>query len=191
MLFTIGIEPDIKLTERLTFIQEDLGKIIESRHGRVRWTSPEWLYFPIKFLGQQEEVDIPEICRNIDVAVRKVQPFTITTAMIEAFPKPTCPRIISVSMQQGMEQVLELRDALEGAFALSALRWDPRPFKPNITLGRVSTPTEPIDLSDCITAISELNFGMTDIREVVLYGADLLYSGPEYSVISRHRLAKN
>ncbi len=188
MYFTIGIEPDIKLAERLTFIQEDLGKIIESRQARVRWTSPEWLYFPIRFLGQMEDTEIPEICRHIEAAVHAIKPFTISTAGIEAYPNPACPRIISVLLQQGEEQLTALRAALDASFSMSHLRGDSRAFKPSITLGRVSTPNGKIDLTDCIDAIGDLNFGLTDINEVVLYSADLLYSGPEYNVISRHQL---
>jgi len=188
MLLTLGIEPDLKLAERLTFIQEDLGKIIESRHARVRWTRPEWLYFPIKFLGQIEESDVPEVCRLIESAVHKVKPFMISTAGLEAYPSAACPRIISVSMRQGVEALEELRETLEQSFMMSTLRMDNRPFKPQIMLGRISTPTEKVDLTDCMQAIGDLNFGYSEIREIVMYGADLLYSGAEYNVISRHNL---
>ena len=191
MLLTIGIEPDLKLAERLTFIQEDLGKIIDARHARVRWTRPEWLYFPIKYMGMQDDNDIPEICRMIETVTRRFAPFTISTAGIEAWPDPTCPRLISVSMQQGLDELLALRQNIEEAFAMSQHRSDPRPFRPTITLGRISTPQERIDLTDCIEAIGNLNFGVSNITEVILYGADLLYSGPEYSVVSRHRLSLN
>ena len=188
MLLTIGIEPDLKLAERLTFIQEDLGKIIDTRLGRVRWTRPEWLYFPIQYLGMQDDNDIPEICRMIETVARRTTPFTISTAGIEAWPAPSCPRIISVSMQQGLDELHALRQDLEETFAISSHRSDTRPFKPNITLGRVSTPQKRIDLTDCISAIGDLNFGYSNISEVILYGADILHSGPEYSVVSRHRL---
>lgn len=188
MLLTIGIEPDLKLAERLTFIQEDLGKIIDTRHARVRWTHPEWLYFPIKYLGMQDDNDIPEICRMIETVAKNRAPFTISTVGIEAWPNPACPRIISVSMQQGLDELYALRQNLEETFAMSHHRSDPRPFRPNMTLGRVSTPETRIDLTDCIEAIGNLNFGYSNISEVILYGADLLYSGPEYSVVSRHRL---
>ena len=188
MLLTIGIEPDLKLAERLTFIQEDLGKIIESRHARVRWTRPEWLYFPIRFLGQINDTDVPDVCRVIESAVHDIAPFTLSTAGIRAYPSPECPRILSVSLQQGLERLEALCKALEQAFSMSAFRSDRRAYKPEIMLGRVSTPTERIDLTDCIKAIGDLNFGYSEIREVVLYGADLLYSGPEYNVISRHDL---
>ncbi|MBQ4359449.1 MAG: hypothetical protein II767_04265, partial [Proteobacteria bacterium] len=186
MLLTIGIEPDLKLAERLTFIQEDLGKIITARHAKVRWTQPEWLYFPIKHLGFLDDSDIPEVCRAIEIAIKNRQPFTISTEGIEAAPSPQCPRIISVSLKQGLTEVNELCDALEDALNMSYIRGRFSTSKPNIMLGRVSTPTDRIDLSDCIAAIGDLNFGLSTISEVILYGAELLYSGPEYSVVSRH-----
>ena len=37
MIMTIGLEPDLKLVERLTFLQEDLGKILTHRGADSRW----------------------------------------------------------------------------------------------------------------------------------------------------------
>jgi len=188
MLVSIGIEPDLKLTERLTFIQEDLGKIIEARGGRAHWTRPEIIHLPVKFLGQMTSDETTGLCRLLDSVTGSLSGFTASFAGLEAYPAPSCPRIISLALCQGRTQLLALRDSIDAVFYAHHYSGDPRPYKPTLTLGRVSTPKVRIDLTNAMNAIKDLNFGLSNVSEIVLYGASLTPAGTDYRVLSRHIL---
>lgn len=188
MILSIGIETDIKLVERLTLVQEDIGKIIEARGARVQWVAPENMHMPINFLGRFEDGVVPEMLRCIDRAVSSIAPFSISTVAIEAYPSAKSPRIVAVSTQKGSAQVMALRFAIDEVLSKAFYISDPRPFKPLMTLGRIATPDKRLDLGDVVNALKDLNFGISEVTEVVLYGAKLHDTGTEFKVISRHLL---
>lgn len=184
MIFTIAIEPDIKLIERLTFLQEDLGKILATRGADSRWTRPEFLHVPIVYLGMHDEAEIPEFNQIMRDCVKGISPFYVTVAGISAYPSPQCPRLIEVSATAG-GTLLKLREKLMHAFRAANYGFDKREFKTSMLLGRVATHESRVDMTDAIDAIHDLNFGQSEIFEIVLYGADLGPTGPIHKVISR------
>lgn len=184
MIFTIAIEPDIKLIERLTFLQEDLGKILASRGADSRWTRPEFLHVPIVYLGMHDEAEIPEFNQIMRECVKGISSFYVTVAGISAYPSPQCPRLIEVSATAG-GTLIKLRESLMHAFRAANYGFDKREFKTCMLLGRVATRADRVDISDAIEAIRDLNFGQSEIFEIVLYGADLTPTGPVHKVISR------
>lgn len=187
MIFTIAIEPDIKLVERLTFLQEDLGKIIASRGADSRWTRPEYLHVPIVYLGMHDEAEIPEFNQIMRECVKGVAPFYMTVAGISAYPSSACPRLVAVSASAG-GTLMKLRERLMKAFKAANYGFDKREFKTSMLLGRVATHDSRIDVTDAMEAICDLNFGQSEIFEIVLYGADLTPTGTTHQVISRFAL---
>ena len=190
-IFTVGVEADLKLVERLTFLQEDLGKIIASRGGDSRWVRPEYINIPLVYLGIQDDGEIPEMNHILERVVKDISPFRISIAGIQAFPDPTCPRVIQVGVDAGLESLTQLRERIRYAMTEANFGFDPRPFKASMMLGRVLTPNQKVDISDAIDAIKDLNFGGTDIYEIALYNASLSLTGTIHFVVSRHALTGN
>ena len=184
MIFTIAIEPDIKLIERLTFLQEDLGKIIAARGADSRWARPEYMHIPLLCMRTQDEDAIPELNEVLQNCARDLKPFTLTVAGISAYPSPECPRIIRVSALE--TSVLEhIRTRLMDGFRAINLGFDGRDYQAAMTLGRVATRQEKVNITDAMNAIRDLNFGQSEIYEIVLYGSELGDGGPVHHVISR------
>ena len=184
MIFSIVIEPDIKLIERLTFLQEDLGKIIASRGSDSRWARPEYMHIPLLCMHPRDEDTIPELNEVLRACALETKPFVATIAGISAYPSPECPRIIRASVQDNPE-LTALRVRLMSAFRAINLGFDGREYQPAMLLGRVATRQEKINITDAINAIKDLNFGQSEIYEVVLYGSELGSTGPIHRVISR------
>jgi 2'-5' RNA ligase len=187
-IFTVGVEADLKLVERLTFLQEDLGKIIAARGGDSRWIRPEYINIPLVYLGIQDDGEIPEMNHILERVVKDISPFRISIAGIQAFPDPTCPRVIQVGVDAGLESLTQLRERIRYAMTEANFGFDPRPFKACMMLGRVLTPNQKVDISDAIDAIKDLNFGGTDVFEIALYNASLSLTGTIHFVVSRHAL---
>lgn len=187
MIFTIAIEPDIKLVERLTFLQEDLGKIISSRGADSRWTRPEHLHLPLLCLGRHDDGSIPELNELLHQVAKSFPAFQMMTAGISAYPSPECPRLIQVSAEAS-QKLHDLRERLMEACNAANLRYDGRHFDANMLLGRVATRTNRINLTDAIHAVRDLNFGQSEIFEFVLIGSKLNETGAHHQIISRFML---
>lgn len=183
-IFTIAVEPDIKLVERLTFIQEDLGKIIAARGADSRWIRPEHLQVPILSLGKHDESAIPEFNEILHICAKEIAPFTMTTSSISAYPSPECPRLIQIAAQ-AENHLIDLRERLMDGFRAANIHFDGRHFEANMLLGRVATRTNRINISDAIHAIQDLNFGQSEIFELALFRSDLTESGPVHQIVSR------
>ena len=184
MIFTVAIEPDIKLVERLTFLQEDLGKIIASRGADSRWSRPEYMHIPLLCMRTRDEDVVPELNEVLQNCARETKPFSVTIAGISAFPSSECPRIVRVSVQD-IPELSELRTRLMNAFRAVNIGFDNRDYQPAMLLGRVATHQDKINITDAINAIKDLNFGQSEIYEIVLYGSELGDSGSVHHVISR------
>ena len=168
MIMTIGLEPDLKLVERLTFLQEDLGKILTHRGADSRWCRPEYITLPLLYIGQQEDDAVPEIAKIMAEVGREVSPFSM-----------------EVGIASGKDCVEALHERLAKAFSMANFASDRRPYRATILLGRTVTYTDRVDLTDAIEAIGNLNFGKTDVFEMVLCGAELLDSRPVHRVLAR------
>lgn len=183
-IFTIAVESDIKLVERLTFIQEDLGKIVAARGADSRWVRPEHLQVPLLCLGRHDEDAIPEFNEILREVANRSQKFTMTTSQISAYPSPETPRLIQVSAFAD-NHLVELRERLMEAFRAANISFDGRPFRATMLLGRVATNAARINLSDAVRAIQELNFGQSEIFEFALCSANLTENGTVHRIISR------
>ena len=184
MIFTIAIEPDIKLVERLTFLQEDLGKIIAARGADSRWIRPEHMHIPILCLGNHDQGSIPEVNEVLHIAAKEFSSFQITIAGISAYPTPECPRLIQVAAEPA-DILNDLRERLMDGFRAANIHFDGRHFEANMLLGRVATKNNRINVTDAMNAIKDLNFGQSEIFEIALYGSQLSESGPSHQVLSR------
>ena len=190
MIFTIGIEPDIKLVERLTFLQEDLGKIVVARGADARWIKPEHMHVPLLCLGTHDKGAIPEFNEVLHIVSKDISVFQMVIAGISAYPTPECPRLIQVAAQPA-DLLNALRERLMDGFRSANIQFDSRRFEANMLLGRVATRNNRINISDAMNAIKDLNFGQSEIFELALYGSQLSESGPSHQVISRFFLREN
>ncbi|MBR4984962.1 MAG: RNA 2',3'-cyclic phosphodiesterase [Proteobacteria bacterium] len=184
MIFTIAIEPDIKLVERLTFLQEDLGKIITSRGADSRWIRPEHMHVPLLCLGTRDDSELPDINQIIRQTAAEFPTFQLEISGISAFPSPECPRLIQVDAHAG-EILDEIREHLMDGFRAANIGFDGSAYRAALLLGRVATKAAKITLADAIHAIEGLNFGQSEIFELALYSSELKESGPFHQVVSR------
>ena len=184
MIFTIAIEPDIKLVERLTFLQEDLGKIITARGADSRWTRPEYMHVPLLCLGNRDDSELPDINQIIRETASEFPCFCLEISGISAYPSPECPRLIQIDGHAG-DRLNEIRERLMDRFRAANIGFDGNAYRATLLLGRVATKGDKINLSDAMHAIEGLNFGQSEIFELALYSSVLKESGPVHQVVSR------
>src|SRR5262249_29246163 len=107
-----------------TFIAVDLGKLIRDRivalqeelaHAgtEVKWVEPENLHFPMLFLGEVDEGELPGVCRVVSECTQQYTPFPMSVETAGCFPTPRRPRVLWVGVGEGTQPLCALHDALE------------------------------------------------------------------------------
>ena len=148
------------------------------------------MHFTIKYHGEVEALEIPQVSAAIEDAVRPLPPFECQLVGAGAFPDPDNPRTVWLGMGRGTEQMVELHDAIdEGLFKLG-FRSEKRLFRPHLTLGRVrgARHDEISPLADEIKSLGDYIGGVTDVSEVVVFSSTLERDGPTYEPLSHATL---
>lgn len=149
--------------------------------AKVNWVRPENLHLTLKFLGDVPESDIPDVCKVVDEAVRRFEPFEIVFRGCGAFPTTSSPRTVWIGVEQGAEELTALQEAVD--IGLKKLRFprEVRRFQAHLTLGRVkeSGPASK-ELGRLIEEYAEYDADIAAVDEVVTFASFLDRSGSKY-----------
>jgi 2'-5' RNA ligase len=158
--------------------------------ANVKWVEPENLHLTLKFLGDVEMLEVPQLCQAVDEAVADLPPFDVQFHGAGAFPSVERPRTVWVGMTAGSEEMVALHDALEQRLAALGFRSDGRRFRPHLTIGRVrsSSPSEIRVLASLLADQRDFVGGSGDVSEVVVFSSELSRAGPAYEPLSHAEL---
>jgi 2'-5' RNA ligase len=148
------------------------------------------VHLTLKFLGEREPDEVARLAAVLDDAAADASPFGLRFEDVGAFPSPRRPRVIWV----GVEPVPELRllhDGLERRFAALGVPKEDRPFRPHVTLGRVSRDAGPGEFRDFERAARALKTPKEHAASTVdLMRSVLRAEGPTYSKLHGARLGE-
>lgn len=109
---------------------------LRPRTRGIRWVPPGNLHLTLRFLGEVDEVRIPDLSRAIDLATAGIPPFTIRTCGVGAFPGMGSPRVLWVGLEGDLESLLKLQRRVEEELVGLGLPGEDKPFSPHLTVGR-------------------------------------------------------
>ena len=180
-----------------TFIAVEISSEIRSRARRliaelapltsgVKWVEPHNLHLTLKFLGEVEMLEIPQVCNAVALAVADLPPFDLHAAGAGAFPTLERPRTIWLGVDQGVDEMVELHDALDERLAPLGFRREPRRFRPHLTIGRVRncSAQEIRALGQLLLQQKDFAGGSSDVSEVIVFSSELGRDGPAYEPLS-------
>lgn len=162
-----------------------------SRSGAtVRWIEPQNMHLTLKFLGEVDALEIPEVCKAVEESVAQVPGFTFDVAGVGAFPKVERPRTIWLGVTRGNKQLLELQEQLEEGLKPLGFPPEKRRFSPHLTLGRVKRQgPELAALSEDLELLADHEAGTTAVDEVTVFSSELTREGPVYQALAHATLA--
>ncbi len=168
----------IKLKDNIKEKIYSYAKIIPKCY---RLTKPQNLHITLLFLGEVEEIFLPEIINKIKFAIRDIHIIKASLDSMGQFPEKGKARIIYISGKQGEEELKKL------AFLIKDNLWDFKEnkekieeFKFHITLARLNERERFISYN-LIKEIEEKIF--FTIEEVTLFKSELHKNGPIYTEI--------
>lgn len=156
-----------------------------STSAKVKWVEPHNLHLTLKFLGDVDLLEIPELCQAVTDAVAELPPFEIEARGAGAFPDLRHPRTVWLGVGRGTEEMVQLHDIVEQSLAPLGFRQEQRRFRPHLTIGRVRGGGPGIaELAENLAEQADFAGGVSSVEEVVVLSSELSRTGPTYEVLA-------
>jgi 2'-5' RNA ligase len=173
-------------------VKELAGKLIAELRdspAKVKWVGPEAMHWTLKFLGDVDMLETPNICDAVARAVEPLAPFDVEARGAGAFPDVRRPRTVWVGMGQGSDEMIQLHDRIETELSKLGYRPEGRRFRPHLTIGRVrSSPQGTSELGRLIEQHANFESGLSTVYEVVVFSSELGPDGPTHEPLGHAEL---
>jgi len=147
----------------------------------LKLVKPENIHITVRFLGNIT----PPMVEKIFEEMKKVQftAFDVKILGIGAFPHLRYPRVVWVGITEGADQVRSVFSQLEPRLRELGFAPDSKGFSPHLTVARVKSGRNKVELVKCISENANCEFGMVRAECLRLKRSDLTPKGPIYSIL--------
>lgn len=160
-----------------------ISSIAEPKDG-VKWVPVDNLHLTLKFLGDVDNRDVPQVCDVIRQCCEGQEAFDLHFRGLGGFPDLQRARVLWAGITEGGEVLTELVARLEARFADLGFKPEHRDYRPHLTLGRARSGrrVRP-EVAERVAAQQDRDLGRMQADEVRLYASFLDRSGPSYHVM--------
>lgn len=159
-----------------------LAETLTRKGVRASWSRDETLHLTLKFIGDVEEADIPDLIEAVRRAASRCGPFTFDTRGVGAFPSPRRPRVVWVGVVP-VDALFDLQGELERELAALGVPREERRWSPHITVGRIRDPQGSGDLETTLAAL-RCPEETVAVRDVLVMKSVLSPSGAIHELIA-------
>ena len=147
----------------------------------LKLVEPQNIHITVRFLGNIT----PAMVETISTEMRKIQftPFTVQIKGLGAFPNPNYSRVIWAGITLGADQLKNVFNQLEPQLRGLGFKPDSKGFSPHLTIARVRSGRNKLQLANFITENANYEFGAVNAKCLRLKKSDLTTRGPVYSTL--------
>jgi len=147
----------------------------------LKLVEPKNIHMTLRFLGNIT----PSTVEKIFEEMKKVQfvPFDVRLHGVGAFPNPRYPRVVWAGITQGADQLRSIFEQLEPKLLGLGFAPDSKGFSPHLTIARVRSGRNRVELAKCLSENENCEFGVIDAKCLKLKRSDLTPRGPIYSTL--------
>lgn len=149
-----------------------LTKQMNSASDAVRWVAPEQLHVSLKFLGDVDNVMLPEICKVLRDCADGIEPFALELNGLGSFPKGKPPRVIWAGVADPTGLLGQLHARIDAALAQLGIAPEGRGYTPHVTLGRVRRGTDREEIERLLNATELGPAVRCEVDEFVLMASE-------------------
>lgn len=167
-----------------------LGRLIENLQELGRPVRPVRLgnlHVTLKFLGETEATQIPEIADALENVVVGCDEFLVEIGGLGVFPNFRRPSVVWAGLKA--EPLDALADNLEKRLDPLGFPRENRAFLPHLTVARVRGKA-PRELATYVQQNAKTDYGSEIVESVELYQSELLPEGSRYTILARTMLGK-
>ena len=147
----------------------------------LKLVEPKNIHMTLRFLGNIT----PSTVEKIFEEMKKVQftTFDVRLHGVGAFPNPRYPRVVWAGITQGADQLRSIFEQLEPKLLGLGFAPDSKGFSPHLTIARVRSGRNRVELAKCLSENENCEFGVIDAKCLKLKRSDLTPRGPIYSTL--------
>ena len=144
----------------------------------VKWVNEAGQHITLRFFGEIEEEIAWKIKEAAGGIEKKYATFAATIQGIGAFPDRRRARVIVITLEDGVDNIKNIYNDIEGALSFLGIEKEGRQFTPHITLGRKKVPGPIPDKS--LVKLERMSF---NVGSVVLFKSTLRPEGALYTPV--------
>jgi 2'-5' RNA ligase len=153
----------------------------------LRWVPPPNLHLTLRFLGPVRREAVEAIERKLAAELAALRPFELEARGLGGFPSLAEPRVLWIGVREE-PALVALQQAIEGWLAELGFPREERPYRPHITIGRVTG--NPVDLGPLVFERGSRGYGTGRVSEVIVFESRTLSKGSEYHPLGRARIGR-
>ncbi|MFI6639520.1 RNA 2',3'-cyclic phosphodiesterase [Streptomyces sp. NPDC050504] len=172
----------------------ELGAAVDRLHalpeaGSLRWTGRAGWHFTLAFMGEVDDVLLPELRERLARAARRTEPFALRVHGGGRFGQ----RALWAGAAGGLDALRMLAERTDAAARRAGVPMDEhRRFAPHLTLGRTRRAAEPgpdtVDLRPYVAALDAFEGTPWEVSELSLVRSNLPVGGvrgegPRYETV--------
>lgn len=151
----------------------------------VKWVPDDNLHLTLKFLGEVDNVEIPQVCDIVEEVCEPLDPFELLFVGAGFLPDKERARVLTVSIDDPTKALSTMVSQLEDRFADIGFKREPRDYVPHLTLGRARSGSRRLSQQaiDRWGLHEHHPLGEMTVDSVQVIGSFLEKRGPTYNVM--------
>ena len=146
----------------------------------VRWVGVDQIHVTVKFLGDVAPDRVEGVVGGVQRAVVGTRRFALPLGGAGAFPNPKHPRVLWIGCE-AVPPLELLQHAVEREMERVGFPLEGRPFRPHVTLGRVSRDSGSRDFRSLARDLAAVDFeAVADVSSLDLMESRMKTDGPRY-----------
>jgi 2'-5' RNA ligase len=147
----------------------------------LKLVKPDNIHITVRFLGNIT----PPMVEKVFEEMKKVQftPFDVKIQGTGVFPHMRYPRVVWVGITEGADQMRSIFSQLEPRLRKLGFAPDSKGFSPHLTIARVKSGRNKVELVKCISENADCEFGVIRAECLRLKRSNLTPKGPVYSTL--------
>lgn len=145
------------------------------------WPRAESIHLTFAFLGDTPEDRVAAISAALD-ACADAAAIGVRAGSAGVFPDERRPRVAWIGLEP-RDPVTALANRIRASLESAGVGFDPKPFRPHLTIARIKAPWRPADLATLRDAFGGWRAPEARIDTIVLYASRLSPQGAEHSQV--------
>jgi 2'-5' RNA ligase len=164
------------------FLRRMQGRL-QSPRMKVRWVAVGNIHLTLKFLGDIDASQVPDIAAQMDAAAGSMPFFWLQARGAGAFPSFRRVRVLWVGLDGDLDRLRSIQASLETGLQSIGFEKDPRGFRAHLTLGRVRRQSKVPTIDESLESLQEMVSDSFRVERLLLYQSVLDPAGAHYTLL--------
>lgn len=172
----------LKINPEENFTQVYFKIRTQLKNEKINWVDLNNIHITLKFFGETDENQIPQISNSLRNRAKITNPFNINITGVGVFGSSYKPRVLWFGLGEN-DPLLNLGLNVLGEMDKIGFTRDRQNFRPHLTIGRIKYIVNRNQFNEVIAPFKNMEIQQIHIKEMFLFESILKPDGPVYRVI--------